>query len=137
MATTTPNTKTKTKTTAGRTTGSGPRRTSTAARQATATEPDLEQLREQLHAAILEEHPGSDLTVAKEQRIADVLERRMNQHRLIVGPSVIEQDFEATKLIDGDRGPLHGLRYQITRVVRVKDPFAQDNRLVALAGAVA
>ena len=75
-------------------------------------------------------------TVAKEQRIVDVLEPVLNQHRLIVCPSVIEQDFDSTKLIDGERGPLYRLFYQMTRMVRAKGALAQDDRLDALAGAV-
>jgi hypothetical protein len=74
--------------------------------------------------------------VAKEERIVDVLEPVMNQHRLIVCPSMIEEDFNSTKLIDGERGPPYRLFYQMTRVVRAKGALAQDNRLDALAGAV-
>jgi hypothetical protein len=48
-------------------------------------------------------------TVAKEHRIVDVLEPVMNQHRLIVCASVIEQNFDSTKLADRERGPLYRL----------------------------
>ena len=47
--------------------------------------------------------------VAEEQRIVDVLEPVMNQHCLIVCPSMIEEDFNSTKLIDGERGPHYRL----------------------------
>jgi Autographiviridae terminase large subunit len=62
----------------------------------------------------------------------------MDQHRLIVGPTVIEQDFYSTKLINGKRGPLCRLCYQTTRIIRARRALlAQDDRLDALAGAVA
>jgi GTP diphosphokinase / guanosine-3',5'-bis(diphosphate) 3'-diphosphatase len=59
MATTTPNTNTKT--TAKRPPRSGPRRATSAVSRPAAGAPDLEQLRADLYAAILAEHPGADL----------------------------------------------------------------------------
>jgi hypothetical protein len=75
--------------------------------------------------------------VAEEHRIVDVLKSVMNQQRLIVCLSVIEQDFDSTKLIDGKRGPLYRPFYQLTRMVHAKGALAQDDRLDVLAGAVA
>src|SRR5262245_60848930 len=74
--------------------------------------------------------------VAKEYGIAHVLERLMHQHRLIVGASVIEQDVEGAKLVDGECRPFHGLFDQIARMVRVEGVSAQNGRLDAAAGAV-
>ena len=74
--------------------------------------------------------------MAEEHRIFDVLELVMNQHRLIVYLSMIEQDFDSAKLINGKRGPLYRLFYQLTRMVHAKGALAQDDRLDALAGAV-
>jgi hypothetical protein len=72
----------------------------------------------------------------KEQRIIDTLEPVMNQHRLVVCPSVIEADYASVKRYDGDRAPYYRGFYQMTRMVRAKGALAQDDRLDALAGAV-
>lgn len=76
-------------------------------------------------------------SVSKEQRIVDTLEPVMNQHRLVVCPSVIEADYESVKTRDGERAPLYRLFYQMARMVRAKGALAQDDRIDALAGAVA
>ena len=47
-----------------------------------------------------------------------------NQHRLIVCPSVIEQDIYLTKLLGGERGPSYRLFYQTTRMVCAKSTLA-------------
>jgi hypothetical protein len=56
-------------------------------------------------------------TVAKDQRIVDVVEPVMNERRLIVRPSVIEQDFNGAKHVNGKRGALYCLIYKMTRTV--------------------
>ena len=76
-------------------------------------------------------------SVSKEQRIVDTLEPVLNQHRLVVCPSVIEADYESVKNRDGERAPLYRLFYQMARMVRAKGALAQDDRIDALAGAVA
>ncbi len=76
-------------------------------------------------------------TVAKEHRIVDTLEPVLNQHRLVVCPSVIEADYESVKTRDGERAPYYRLMYQLTRMVRERGALSQDDRLDALAGAVA
>jgi Terminase Bacteriophage T7, Ribonuclease H-like domain len=43
-----------------------------------------------------------------------------NQHRLIVCPSIIEQDFDSTQVLGGERGPLYRLFYQIACMVRAE-----------------
>jgi len=75
--------------------------------------------------------------VAKEQRIVDTLEPVMNQHRLIVCPSVIQDDYNSVLKRDGERAPYYRLFYQMGRMVKEKGALAQDDRLDALAGAVA
>jgi hypothetical protein len=50
---------------------------------------------------------------------------------------VIKQDFDSTKLIDGEPGSLYRLFYQITRMVGPQGALAKDDRLEALARAVA
>lgn len=73
----------------------------------------------------------------KEMRIIDTLEPVMNQHRLIVCPSVIEKDYERTGTSQyGDKAPLYRWAYQLTRISREKDSLAHDDRLDAVAGAV-
>ena len=66
----------------------------------------------------------------KELRIIDTLEPVINQHRLVVLQSVIEQDAKTP-----DRN--YQLFYQLTRVTRERGALAHDDRLDALAIAVA
>jgi hypothetical protein len=73
----------------------------------------------------------------KENRIVDTLEPVMNQHRLIVDPAVIQADYESTKKYDGDRSPEYRLFYQLPRMVKQKGALRHDDRLDALAMAVA
>jgi hypothetical protein len=76
-------------------------------------------------------------SVSKEQRIVDTLEPVLNQHRLVVCPSVIESDYDSVKNRDGERAPYYRLFFQLARMVRAKGALAQDDRIDALAGAVA
>jgi hypothetical protein len=72
-----------------------------------------------------------------EQYIVDTLEPVLNQHRLIVDPAVIKADYESVLKRDGERAQLYRLFYQLARMVRAKGALAQDDRLDALAMAVA
>lgn len=74
--------------------------------------------------------------VQKEQRIIDTLEPVMQQHRLVVSPDVITQDYNLPNSY-GDRGPAYRLFYQLTRLTRDRGSLAHDDRLDALAGCVA
>ena len=77
-------------------------------------------------------------TMQKEQRIIDTLEPVLNQHRLIVDPKVIEEDYRSTQgEAYGDKANLYRLTYQLTRITRDKGALSKDDRLDALAGAVA
>lgn len=73
----------------------------------------------------------------KEARIIDTLEPVMNAHKLIISPDVIRNDFESTQ----DRGLENALKYQLiyqlTRISRDKGCLQHDDRLDALAMAVA
>ena len=60
----------------------------------------------------------------------------LNQHRLAVCPSVIA-DYNGVRERDGERAPYYGLFYQMTRMVQAKGGLARDDRIDALAGAVA
>jgi hypothetical protein len=67
----------------------------------------------------------------KEARIIDTLEPVMSTHRLIVDQKVIQRDFETAKDIK------YSLFYQMTRLTRDRGAIVHDDRLDALAIAVA
>jgi len=66
----------------------------------------------------------------KELRIIDTLEPVMNQHKLIVSPQLIRQDFDTT---DAN----YQLFHQMTRITKDKGSLRNDDRLDALSIAVA
>lgn len=72
--------------------------------------------------------------VAKEARIIDILEPLLNQHRIIISPEVIENDYNS---VDPDREYMYRLMYQLTRITADRGSLAHDDRLDALAGACA
>jgi hypothetical protein len=65
----------------------------------------------------------------KELRIIDTLEPLMNQHRLVVSPQLIREDFET-------KDPHYQLFYQITRITKDRGSLRNDDRLDALSIAV-
>jgi Holliday junction resolvasome RuvABC endonuclease subunit len=67
----------------------------------------------------------------KEARIIDTLEPVMSTHRLIVDQRVIQKDFDTAKDIK------YSLFYQLTRLTRDRGALVHDDRLDALAIAVA
>jgi hypothetical protein len=69
-------------------------------------------------------------SIQKEKRIIDTLEPVLNQHRLVVNEKIVQEDFktEDTK---------YQLFYQLTRLTREKGALGKDDRLDALAQAVA
>lgn len=67
----------------------------------------------------------------KESRIIDTLEPILSTHRLIVDQRVIQNDFDTAKDIK------YSLMYQLTRITRERGALAHDDRLDALAIAVA
>ncbi len=69
-------------------------------------------------------------TGQKERRIIDTLEPVLNQHRLVVDRSVIEDDYK------GGENPDYKLFRQLTRITRDRGALKHDDRLEALAGAV-
>lgn len=73
----------------------------------------------------------------KEARIVDTLEPVLNQHRLVVCPSVIEADYKSTENYAGEDAQRCRLFYQLTRMTRERGALAFDDRVDALAGAVA
>lgn len=62
----------------------------------------------------------------KELRIIDTLEPLLNQHRVVVSPQLIRQDFETPD-------PKYQLFYQMTRLTKDKGSLRNDDRLDALA----
>lgn len=67
----------------------------------------------------------------KEARIIDTLEPVMSAHRLIVDQSIIEKDFSSASDVRKT------LFYQLTRITRERGALAHDDRLDALAIAIA
>ena len=75
--------------------------------------------------------------IQKEQRIIDTLEPVMNQHRLVVSQELVEKDYRSTDSYpSGDQNRCR-LFYQMTRITRDKGALYVDDRIDALAGAVA
>lgn len=73
----------------------------------------------------------------KELRIIDTLEPVMNQHRLIVDPSVIQMDYDtAMENFEPDKAPQYMLFYQMSRLSKERGSLKHDDRLDALAMSV-
>ena len=66
----------------------------------------------------------------KELRIIDTLEPVLNQHRLIISPQLVRQDFDT---LDAN----YQLFHQLTRITKDRGSLRNDDRLDALAIAVA
>lgn len=88
----------------------------------------LKPIMNRIHAVAIEEVKHS---IQKERRICDTLEPIMNQHRLVVCQKVIERDHKFTP------EPTRQLMYQLARITRDKGALKHDDRLDALAMAVA
>jgi hypothetical protein len=73
----------------------------------------------------------------KEKRICDVLEPVLNQHRLIIDKACVEDDYRSTEEYPIEEHNKYRLLYQLARVTRDKGALATDDRLDALAMAVA
>ena len=76
-------------------------------------------------------------SIQKEKRIIDTLEPVMNQHRLIVDERLIKKDSENYNGYALDHAHKYQLFYQMTRITRERGAIAKDDRLDALAMAVA
>lgn len=73
----------------------------------------------------------------KERRIIDTLEPVMNQHRLVVNRALIKKDLTNYNQHAGDSWEKYSLFYQMSRITKEKGALAHDDRLEAVAGAVA
>lgn len=71
--------------------------------------------------------------IQKERRIIDVLEPLLNQHRLVIDPKVIRDDFESTQSLPPEASLRYQLIFQMTRISSDRGSLANDDRLDALA----
>lgn len=73
----------------------------------------------------------------KEKRIIDTLEPVMNQHRLVICESVVKKDQDSTKHYPPEQALKRQLMYQMSRITKDRGALAYDDRIDALAIAVA
>lgn len=73
----------------------------------------------------------------KELRIIDTLEPVMARHKLIIDPKVIEEDHRSIQERGSETATYYSLIYQLTRITKDRGALAHDDRLDALAMAVA
>ena len=71
-------------------------------------------------------------TTQKERRIIETLEPLMNQHKIIVSPDLIENDYSSTKHLPPEKAPQYRLFHQLTRVTQSRGSLAHDDRLEVL-----
>jgi hypothetical protein len=86
------------------------------------------------HKVLVEEVKHS---TQKEARIIDTLEPVISNHKLIVDQRVVQTDYESAQRRGGDSWLKYSLIYQMTRISRDRGSLAHDDRLDALAIAVA
>lgn len=86
------------------------------------------------YACMIEEVKHS---IQKELRIIDTLEPVMAQHKLIIDPQVIEDDYKTIQGRPEETANYYSLVYQLTRITKDRGCLAHDDRLDALAMAVA
>jgi len=72
----------------------------------------------------------------KERRIINALEPVMNQHRLVINRSVIENDTKGREQESIEKQLAYQLFHQLTHITVDKNCLQHDDRLDALAGAV-
>ncbi len=72
----------------------------------------------------------------KELRIVDTLEPVLNSHRLIVDPSVIQDDYRSALSYPIEQQTRYMLMYQLSRITRDRGSLVHDDRLDALSIAV-
>lgn len=72
----------------------------------------------------------------KELRIIDVLEPVLNQHKLIIDPSVVQQDYKSAQSYPIEHQAKYMLIYQLSRITKDKGSLINDDRLDALSIAV-
>ena len=70
--------------------------------------------------------------VQKEKRIVDTLEPVMNQHRLVIDPKVVENDYKTVQEYPVESQARYMLFHQMTRITKDKGALIHDDRLDAL-----
>ena len=73
----------------------------------------------------------------KEKRIIDTLEPVLNQHKLAVSKKALLKDFHSSKNLPPESALHYQLAYQLTRITHQKGALPHDDRLDALAIAIA
>ena len=86
-----------------------------------------------IHPCTIEEVRHS---IQKEKRIIDTLEPIINQHRLVIDPKVIKNDFESAQGYPPESQLKYQLMYQMSRITRDRGAITHDDRLDALSIAV-
>lgn len=76
-------------------------------------------------------------TVRKEERIIDTLEPIMNQHRLVILSGLLKSDYDSVSGYPPEQAAHYAFAYQLSRMTREKGALRHDDRLDAVAGAVA
>jgi hypothetical protein len=69
----------------------------------------------------------------KERRIIETLEPLLNQHRIIISPEVIENDYSSTSHLPPEKAPQYRLFHQLTRITTARGALAHDDRLEVMA----
>jgi hypothetical protein len=87
-----------------------------------------------IHPCIVEEVKHS---TQKESRIIDTIEPVMNRHKLVFDRMVIEDDYRTAQQYEGDNKFQKTLIYQMTRICYDRGALKHDDRLDALAIAIA
>lgn len=88
-----------------------------------------------IHKCALTETPRA--TIQKEKRIVDTLEPVFQQHRLVVNRRLLEDDYKSTSHYHPEHQNRYRLFFQMTRITRDRGSILKDDRLDALAWAVA
>jgi hypothetical protein len=89
---------------------------------------------QRVHPCAVEEITSSQ---QKERRIIDTLEPVLNQHRMVICSSVVKEDASNYNGYPDETSSRYQLLYQLTRITKDKGSLAKDDRLDALAMAVA
>ena len=74
--------------------------------------------------------------VQKERRIINALEPVLNQHRLVVNRSVVENDVKTRDGVADETSLSYQLMHQLTHITVDRQSLAHDDRLDAVAGAI-
>lgn len=76
-------------------------------------------------------------SIQKEKRIIDTLEPVLARHRLVVDPKVIQRDYDSSRRYPAEKRNQYMLMWQLSRITRERGALGHDDRLDALAIAVA